>query len=88
MEITALIQETMAAAILAPARLHPICLPNPVSKEQANQALADYRDSLYEADNLAETGDGVPIIAWVSGATALVALVLLGFYFMRSRKHD
>lgn len=63
-------------------------LANPVSKEQANQALADYRDSLYEADNLAETGDGVPIIAWVSGATALVALVLLGFYLMRSRKHD
>lgn len=63
-------------------------LANPVSKEQANQALADYRDSLYEADNLAKTGDGVPIIAWVSGATALVALVLLGFYLMRSRKHD
>lgn len=63
-------------------------LANPVSKEQANQSLTDYRDSLYEADNLAETGDGVPIIAWVSGATALVALVLLGFYFMRSRKHD
>ena len=63
-------------------------LANPVSKEQANQALADYRDSLYEADNLARTGDGVPIIAWVSGATALVALVLLGFYLMRSRKHD
>lgn len=63
-------------------------LANPVSKEQANQALADYRDSLYEADNLAETGDGVPIIAWASGATALVALVLLGFYLMRSRKHD
>lgn len=61
-------------------------LANPVSKEQANQALADYRDSLYEADNLAKTGDGVPIIAWVSGATALVALVLLGFYLMRSRK--
>lgn len=63
-------------------------LANPVSKEQANQALADYRDSLYEADNLARTGDGVPIIAWASGATALVALVLLGFYLMRSRKHD
>ena len=63
-------------------------LANPVSKEEANQALADYRDSLYEADNLAKTGDGVPIIAWVSGATALVALVLLGFYLMRSRKHD
>lgn len=63
-------------------------LANPVSKEQANQSLTDYRDSLYEADNLAETGDGVPIIAWVSGATALVALVLLGLYFMRSRKHD
>lgn len=63
-------------------------LANPVSKEQANQSLTDYRDSLYEADNLAKTGDGVPIIAWVSGATALVALVLLGFYLMRSRKHD
>lgn len=61
-------------------------LANPVNKEQANQALAEYRDSLYEADNLAKTGDGVPIIAWVSGATALVALALLAIYLMRSRK--
>lgn len=63
-------------------------LADPMNKEQANQELAEYRDSLYEADNLAKTGEGVPIIAWVSGATALAALVLLGFYLMRSRKHD
>ena len=61
-------------------------LANPVNKEQANKALAEYRDALYEADNLAKTGDGVPIIAWASGATALVALVLLGIYLIRSRK--
>lgn len=61
-------------------------LANPVNKEQAEKVIDAYKTGVHQASSLAQTGEGLPMVATVSGAIAIVALIILISYIVVNRR--
>ena len=63
-------------------------LANPVNKEQAEKTIDAYMTGIRQGSNLAKTGEGLPLVATISGAIAIVALIILISYLVVSRRRS
>lgn len=61
-------------------------LNNPVSKEQAEKTIEAYKTGLHQGESLAGTGEGIPLLAIISGSIAVVAVIILVSYIVVNRR--
>lgn len=61
-------------------------LAHPVNKEQAEKMIDAYETGIHQGSSLAQTGEGWPLVATISGAIAIVALIILISYIVVSRR--